>query len=477
MPGPRMVLVLLMGALGCGTTGSAGPADVDAAPDAPAAPDAAMPGPLGPPFDYVAGLPQGEAARAHLCGLPRDDRFRRWYCAGASAPTIEGIASLLAGVQLGEDGFPELGCGDNFAVVAHSTALLPLDATPLNPRVVFSSKPDEAELAAAIYTRGELVAELAMKDLVHNQLDFYLVMFHLPCGRACTEADLHLDPADAGWKDVSVFAEEDLKNTPLDCLRCHVPSGGTGQRILRMHEIRNPWTHWFWPNSEVSVYGSNVLSSPIVDSRPAGATYASVPVSRLVHEGGPQVLESFLERNGFGDQPNHYEGRDINNDDPLVSVASPAWLSMYAAAEQGTTIDAPPHFVIEPFDPNLIESVRLAYLAVASGHASASTLPSVTRGLWDDDALRYIGYKPGKGLDASGMVRHVCGPCHDGRFPGQSRDNFRVADFPDGLSAEMKAKVLARVALGREDPLLMPPVIAGELDAAEIQQIQAALAP
>ncbi len=39
-------------------------------------------------------------------------------------------------------------------------------------------------------------------------------MHHRPSG-ACTEADLHLDPADAGWKDVSVFVEEDLKNTPL----------------------------------------------------------------------------------------------------------------------------------------------------------------------------------------------------------------------------------------------------------------------
>jgi hypothetical protein len=485
----RLILPATLAALAACGGGSAGDAPDaalaahDAAPPPADAGADAVPGPFGPPFNYVADLPRGEAARARLCALPRDDRFRRWYCAGASAPTVDGVAALLAGVQLGEDGFPEAGDGDRFAALAHSTALSPLDATPLNLRVVFFSKFAEAEFATLLYTRGEHVAELAMRDLVHDTIDFYLVVFQLACGGACSEADLHLDGADAGWRDVSVYAEDDLRNTPLDCLRCHEPggrdaAGHDGARILRMHELRAPWTHWLGPGLiEVPVvYGSTMLQGWLFQSRSLDATYASVPVMRLAREGSAIALENFLERAGFSDQPNRYDGLDINQDDAEVSVPSPAWLTLYDAAEQGKSIDAPPHFAILPFARDRLDAASASYRAVASGQAPASTMPSVTRGLWDDVALRTIGYRPGPGLDAKGMVQHVCGPCHDGRFPGQSRDRFRASNFPAGLTPELRTLVTARLVLGHDDAQLMPPVIAGELDATEIQQIQAALA-
>ncbi len=470
------VLVLVLGGsgfgfglgLGCGGGGDTTPGDPDAGH---LDPDAADPPPIddtGTPFNYVASLPHGESQRAALCALERDDRFRRWYCSGSSAPTIDGLAAVLAGVKLGEDGFPQ--SGDAFAAVAHSTALGPVGASVLNPRVVFLSTFDETEFAATIFTRGEFVVELAMKDLVHNQINFYLVMYHLACSPDCTTADRHLQAADSGWKDVSVYAERDLQNTPLDCLRCHVPTGGTGKRILRMHEFNLPWTHWMFPP-----FGSATLATQFAEAHPATETYATIPVARLVEDTAPRDLQTFIGIHSDPAQPNEYKGMEINGDDPMVTAPSAAWTAMYEQAKQGKTIDAPPHFAISPFAKDRVAAASTAYRAVASGQAPPSSLPNVTRGLFDDAALRYIGYKPAAGLDARGMVNHVCAPCHDGRFPGMSRDNFRVSDFPDGLSAELRATVAARVGLAKDDPRLMPPVIAAELEAGEIQQIQAAV--
>jgi hypothetical protein len=464
------LLLLVLAGLGSGGCPDA-PGGAPDAGSAPAADGGGASERTDIPYNYVAHLPKGERQRAALCALERDDRFRRFYCSGTTAPRLDGIATLLAGVGLGQRGFGINGDGDALSVTAHSTALGPLGASVLNPRVIFLSRSDQPELAAVIFTRGERMVELAMKDLVHQQINFYALVYRLPCGDDCREADRHLDAADAGWSDVTVYTEADLHNTPLDCLRCHVTFGGVnGARLLRMHELDNPWTHWFDQTT-----GSAVLGEQFAASRPPGATYAGLPVAELVEASAPFELQNFIMDQGTFFQPNRYRGEAVNQDDPSVSSPSAAWLEMYEAAQQGKTIDAPPHFAISPFVKDAVARASAAYREVAAGRQPPDALPSVTRGLWDEAGLRYIGYKPAAGLDARGIVLHVCSPCHDGRFPGVSRDNFRAADFPDRLDEEMRARVVHRLGLAKDDPLLMPPLIASELEPEEIEKVRAAL--
>lgn len=169
---------LALPATACGGDTTAG---ADAGPPPIEAPAAA-------PFHYVAHLPQGEAQRDRLCNGDRDDRFTRWYCAGDTAPAIDGIETILAGVGIDVDEIND--DQDQFAAVSHSTALDPLSATVLNPRVVFISGVTDAGFATVAFKRGQFVVELALRDLDEDTINFYLVMYRLSCLPDCTPAEL-----------------------------------------------------------------------------------------------------------------------------------------------------------------------------------------------------------------------------------------------------------------------------------------------
>ena len=92
-----------------------------------------------------------------------------------------------------------------------------------------------------------------------------------------------------------------------------------------------------------------------------------------------------------------------------------------------------------------------------------------------DDRMGELGFEAAQDLDAKGIVTHRCGFCHDGRFPGQTRDRFNVADFPGGLNTEMKDKVVDRLRRGKSSPLRMPPTLFADLAPEQIDAVEAAL--
>jgi hypothetical protein len=99
------------------------------------------------------------------------------------------------------------------------------------------------------FTRGEQFAEVVVRDRVGGELQFYLVTFALACDETpegCLPGDLLTETIESGWRDVNVYAEEDLRNTAFDCRSCHQVDGPGTPKILRMQEFEPPWNHWFF---------------------------------------------------------------------------------------------------------------------------------------------------------------------------------------------------------------------------------------
>jgi hypothetical protein len=377
---------------------------------------------------------------------------------------ITSLEDLLVGVGLKD---PENPQQMRFAISGHSSSLVTRRTTVLNPRaIIFSEEVDD--YVALGFVRGDGLAEIAAFDTVNGRLNFYLVRTHLGCGDDCTNAERYLPSVEAGWQSVDVYFDDDIKNTPLDCLQCHEPGGeGTG-RILRMQELQDPWTHFFRDNR-----GSRVLLEQFQAAHP-DEDYAGIPAA-IISESQPADLEDFVRAAGFDEQPNEFLGDDINNDDVDVTTPNATWMALYDRAKEGLAI-SPPFFGISPYDDAKVSAASAAYLAVATGTAGPETMPDMTD-LFDQAALPYLGFLPATGADAVQIVQHRCGSCHDGRFPGISRDNFKISQFPDQLDDEMKAKVLARIKLPATDRKRMPPLMFSELKPEHVQTIEAALAP
>ncbi|HET6344299.1 MAG TPA: hypothetical protein VFH51_05165, partial [Myxococcota bacterium] len=277
---------------------------------------------------YLTNMPTGEEQRALLCARGYGDAFAAWYC-NPTPPRVSGVVDVLRG--LGMRDANDLTEGTLFAINGASNALGTRGTSSLNPTAVLYRLSVGKQVAVA-YARGTDGLEVAAFDAGRDTLNFYLVQYELACAASstCTRADRFLPSNERDWARVNVYSDWDLKNTVLDCLRCHEPDGhdwrtdkGT-RRTLRMQEASNPWTHWFMGSR-----GSSVLLDAFrtAHRRPDGMMeeYAGIPSKRLQHrdledhDGNPLFMQDLLIAHlGYADAPGTvlYKGNDINADDP-----------------------------------------------------------------------------------------------------------------------------------------------------------------
>ncbi|HET6347328.1 MAG TPA: hypothetical protein VFH51_20520, partial [Myxococcota bacterium] len=154
------------------------------------------------------------------------------------------------------------------------------------------------------------------------------------------------------------------------------------------------------------------------------------------------------------------------------------WVAMYEAALRGD-IMYPPHFAVDPFDPRRVLDATAGYRAVVAGASAPSAMPDLAE-VYSDTALSYIGIVTpdridGAALSARTLVAAKCGHCHNGKFPGISRNDFDFHDFPAQLSDSMKATLRQRLELPADDPLHMPPSLFSILSSQQIRTIEAVL--
>ncbi len=415
-------------------------------------------------LDYFEGLLAGDAQRQSLCSRGNADRLTKWWCA-EPRPTVTKLEDVLIGLNLKNPA--NLGAM-RFAISGHSSSLVTRKTSVLNPRAIIfnpanANAPDYIALG---FVRGDGFAEIAAKDPVKNDLNFFVIRFKKACDPECGNAMRFGPDAERDWVSVDIYGDQDLKNTVLDCLQCHQPGGVTARRMLRMQELQDPWTHWFRDNRpSVALLDQFQAAHPNED-------YAGIPAN-LIRNSDPADLEDFVRGGGFDAQPNEFPTDTIATQlQQNPNQVPPAWMAIYQHSLAGAQI-AVPFYEISPYDPAKVLSASEAYKGVVIDKTMPdSALPELNE-LFREDALGYLSFRAGDMLATSKeVVQHRCGTCHNGTFPGISRNNFDINQYPDGLSPEMKAKILQRIAMPKSSRLRMPPLFFSELTPDQIGLIQ-----
>lgn len=432
-----------------------------------------MPAELPPPTqmielgaDPLMALPSGAAHRLELCGRGYDDLLQELQCDG-SLDSITSILELSRLLQLD----PTVGStvDSTYASVvltAHSTALSLRTVSSVNPRAVFVRHDDPAaggELLAMAFTRGEQAVEFVVRDRGSQQLRFYLLSYRQACNErqaGCLPGDLLTTETEHGWRDLDLYADEDLANTPVDCLHCHQPQGPGSETLLRMQEMTLPWTHWLWRHG----HGGSVLMDDYYRAK-GDEPYAGVPWE-VIQQTEPGALPAFLRRHGAPPQPNPFDSATIEQEvhdgveqqpgDNSIPGDSPTWRDLYDKAMDGSHIAVPYHDV-KITDPQKLALMTEAYVRYRAGELPAEELPDLRDVLPDDpQLLAEMGMQPDPALEGHALLRAACGRCHNANLDQSlSRAAFDVeGSLEDGKARD---KAVERLMRPIDEAGAMPP--------------------
>ncbi|HEY4223806.1 MAG TPA: hypothetical protein VGO62_20760 [Myxococcota bacterium] len=415
--------------------------------------------------NLFAGLPQHEAQREKLCARGRVNAVTAVFC-DSEAPKLDSIAGLQALLDLRLDVDDKPG----FTLVGHSTAIATRSISAINPGSVIVSLPahpddlngapgkirTDGNIVTLAYARGDQIVELAVTP-PGGEIAFYLLHYERPCGDACGFEDTLTPRTESGFTNWSLYDDEDLKNTVLDCLQCHQPGGPSSPRIYRMQESENPWTHWL---ADFTL-GGRALLDDTVAAHGLDDAIAGIP-GALVPQSNPVVAEDLI-RFSNSEQPNVFDAptieAEVQASDPAQPRdnhqpgASATWDVVYAASVAGQAIPVPYHDV-KVTDPDKLAAATRALQAWK--HGSSATLPDL-RDVFADDALAGMSHHVKPGLDGRGVLVHACAQCHNGRLDQSlTRARFDVSQLAS-LGDDEKDLAITRMELPDDDVLHMPP--------------------
>lgn len=407
----------------------------------------------------MASLPRGAAQRERLCGRGHDDLIADAFCA-ENAPRVTSLVEALAAVRLYPQSYR---ASQGFAVVGNSAALGKRSVSAINPRVIFVQLESEAEaLIGVAFARGEPLIELVVRDRTSHELSFYVLAFTLACSdsHTCGPADLLTPAVESDWQSTDLYDESDFANTTFDCAVCHQPEGPGTPKLLRMHELEPPWTHWFDRQSR----GGRALFDDFAAAH-GDEPFAGMTGSRIA-DARAGLAAAFVRTAGYASQPLEFPSATIENEveasapgqpaDNRVSGTSATWQSLYDAAQRGEAIPVPYHDV-KLTDPDKLARMQDAYTAYRRGDAPASALPDI-RDVYPDDPvlLAEMGFTLDERLGDAQLLTAACSTCHNERLdPSLTRARFQT-DLAR-LSADEKALAIERLRLPAEHPLAMPP--------------------
>jgi hypothetical protein len=314
-----------------------------------------------------AGLESGKAQLDALCSRGHADLISDRVCA---RPDIGGLADLERALGLSFVRGVANGTGGNpaFALLGHSTSISGRLVSAINPRAFLFTNPASTSrlvgeahpnpsFVALAFTRGEQFVELVDRDRESKELRFFLVRFRQACNESgCTAFDLFSSGVERDWKSVDVYDDSDLRGTTFDCLVCHQPKGPDSPRMLRMHELQLPWTHFFRDDE-----GGRRLVN-LFRSAHGTESYAGIP-GAAIGESAPTRLEGLVENEGFAKQPNEFPTLKI-----AIELSKPrakprdsaSWRSLeQGALESG--IFPIPYSKVSASNPRLLSLAASAY--------------------------------------------------------------------------------------------------------------------
>lgn len=453
----------------------------------PPAPTSAPPAPAPPPPppraadpDYFAALPKGAAQLAILCARKGQDTVSKAFCTPKTPPTLHGLSDLVALLGLSfKNPSAGNGTGGNpgFALTSHSSSLVLRAVSAANPRVIVFTPPPATGASSAYvalgFTRGEQLVELATFDPDEKAPAFYLLKYEQACnkGKGCSNKDLFTAATEHEWDSFTLYEDEDLQNTPVDCLRCHQPDAAKNP-FLRMQEISAPFTHWF----SAGTSGGRAVMADYHDVHGSKEGYGPIP-AQLVDASDPSLFARFVQQNnGATPQPNAFDSAKIEAEILASSPNQPAindppgksatWQGLFDVAAKGGAIRPPYH------DVKITSPARLD--AFAAAYRSGGDLPD-PRDLLGDGAAKALGLVPRDGATGTEIVRQMCSECHSGKLdPTLSRARFDAMQL-DKMSVSEKSLAIARMRLPASDPQHMPPAVFGTLSADQINAAAEAL--
>jgi hypothetical protein len=368
-------------------------------------------------------LPQGSKQTARVCAREGDDLVRDAFC-GATPPALTGLVELQTALGLDSSHISGL---SGLSVTANSTALASRSVSAINPRVI-AVRVDAApvEMLATGFARGEQVVELVVRDRGDHALRFYLVGFAQACNaheQGCTPGDLLTPAVEHDWTEVTLYDEEDLADTVLDCRQCHQPEGPGTPKLLRMQEFESPWTHWFSRSSE----GGRALLDDYLAAK--GDESIAGMTSQQIDRSLPENLQ-ILVRLDHREQPNEFDSEAIEREvkesaaklggmqpsNNSVLGQSTTWRTAYERAQRGLAIPVP-YLDVKVTDPEKLERMTSAYQAYRRGELEQNELPDL-RDVFPNDPRRLaaLGFTTEPGLDGGAVLVQACSQCHNPRL-------------------------------------------------------------
>jgi hypothetical protein len=400
-------------------------------------------------------MPRGEAQFTKLCtSTPPANVVITKFCVDKVRPKslIElqqalGLAvtnpTLTARNQNGTGGNPA------FAIQGHSSSLVGRYVSAINPRAVIMSPENLANdtsnpnFVVMGFVRGEQLVEIIANN--SGWLEFYLLAFRQECNDApggCNVGHLLTPYIEDQWKEVSVYRAEDLSNTIVDCFHCHRPTG-TKMTMLRMQELRNPWTHWFRDNTD----GAQLIADYYA-AHPASETYAGIP-GAMINASNPAKLENLIRGNGFGTQPNEFQTDTIRTELIQNNGVSATWNRLNAEVIAGRMIPIP-YVDLKVTEPALLTKFTQQYKSFVAGTLPLDKFEDHRDILLEDPVKRaQIGFSVAPGTSAKDMLMLACAQCHHSNLDQSiSRAKFNV-DFSKMEKAATEIEIaIARLKLG-----------------------------
>jgi hypothetical protein len=429
--------------------------------------------------DPFEGLPTGVDQWTALCARGYADTVTQAFCAGAAPPTLTSLADVrvLLGLELVPGQTQSMTGGNPAFAAAHlSTAVGMRHVNELNPRVIIFTPPrgglnpttplPNASYDFIAFARGETFVELASKDLVTGEPRFFVIDFDHPCEAqpgGCTNHDRFTQTIEQGWTGYTIYDDETIKNTTVDCLQCHQPDGPGGPRLLRLQEFSIYWNHWYFNESNAQ----NKVRADFGLAHAGEGRYAGIPISSFtsnMRHVNPAHLQAFLQHNGFDTQRNEFDSIMIDQQ-MAAGGSSSMWSTLYAESVAGREI-ATPHWSVSPSAQALLTQMIDAYQDVLAGAQPPASLPDISQTIpereWADMSIR-----PAAGLDGRGIMRHICRHCHNSELDQTiSRARFNV-DLLDSMPRSTKDRAIERLLRPADDRRRMPPVRFHDLTDAE----------
>lgn len=420
-------------------------------------------GPAGPLVREATPLETGAAQKERLCSRDRSDAVLDVFCR-SEPPKITSLVELRQAFGVDEPGTKQL-----FALTGHSTSLVARSVSSINPRVIFirpESETDGVELLFIAFARGEQFSEIAVRDRTAGELQFYLFTFDQECNeRGCKPGDLLTEHAEVGWRNVNVYAEEDLANTPSDCRVCHQPDGPHTPKLLRMQEFEPPWNHWFYS----FVPGGKAIIRDYLAAK-GDEGMGGLTADDIALRSQPGVMSSTLFFANPGPQPNAYVSAVINSeitestaslggnqpDDNSVPGESETWDAIYERARNGEAISVPYHDV-KVTDKAKLATMTAAYVDYREGRLPREELPDIREVFPDDEELlARMGFATEPGMTGQEVLMQACAQCHNGHLD-QTLSRARFSVDLSKLSREQKDRAISRIMLPLDHGGVMPP--------------------